>query len=220
MPPEFLLVLFPNLWGAILAPPHRPTSDPYDGLWVDGTPTRYEDGSVGAPWIDERRVRHLELTTSGFVADNTAVFSRTLGARVFLGQVVASASWDRMYETPGDGTLARLDFWRFHLTSNFLGGSSRALEVYPLLGFAWMQGNRGTGAFDAGLDLRLYPLRPFMFAMSSVASVFRYGPVLFDSRFEAGLTFDRVELRAGLRWMYQHDAQGFLGPMASLTVRL
>jgi len=204
----------------VFAPPNRATSNPYDGLWLDATPVRYVDGTIGEPVVEERRVRHLELTTSGFVANNTHVFSRTFGMRVFFGQVVGAVAWDRMYETPGDGTLSRLDFWRFHLTSNLLGGSSRSLELYPVMGFALMKGNQLTGAFDAGLDFRLYPVRPFALLMSSVMSVFKYGPTLFDNRFEAGLTFDRVELRAGLRWMYQYRAQGFVGPTASLVVRL
>ena len=84
-----------------------------------------EDGSIREPRLPEHRIRHIELTTSGFIARNEPVFSRTFGLRVFLGQVVAAASWDRMYETPNDGTLSRLDFYRFHLTSNLLGGLSR-----------------------------------------------------------------------------------------------
>jgi len=179
-----------------------------------------EDGSLREPRLPENRIRHIELTTSGFVARNAPVFSRTFGLRVFLGQIVASASWDRMYETPGDGTLARLDLYRFHLTSNLLGGLSRSVEVYPLMGLGIMKGTNLHGAFDAGLEFRIYPVRPLTLSLSSIASVFAEGPVLFDSKLEAGLTYGRVELRGGVRSMYQHRAQGFFGPIASLVVRL
>ncbi|MBI2394458.1 MAG: hypothetical protein HYV09_33115 [Deltaproteobacteria bacterium] len=219
--PDVAFAMFPNLWGAAFAPPHRPTSDPYDGLWLDARKVRdVEDGSMREPRLPEHRVRHIELTTSGFSARNEAVFSRTFGLRVFLGQVVASASWDRMYETPEDGAIARLDFYRFHLTSNVLGGSSRSVELYPLMGAALMKGARATGAFDAGLDLRIYPARPLAIVLSSIASVFAHGPALFDSRAEIGVTYDRVELRAGVRSMVQWRAQGFWGPTASIVVRL
>ncbi len=222
MPPEVMLVFLPNLWGAAWAPANRPTADPYDGLWLDARarPVVGEDGLLHEHRLPESRIRHVELTTSGFVAQNADVFSRTFGLRVFLGQVVAAASWDRMYETPNDGTLARLDFYRFHITSNLLGGSSRSVELFPLMGVGVMKGHAAHGAFDGGFDMRVYPMRPLTFAISSIASVFSQGPVLFDTKFEAGLTYDRVELRAGLRWMYQYRAQGFFGPIASLAVRL
>jgi hypothetical protein len=211
----------PNLWGAVFAPPNLAAIDPYDGLWIDTRPT-YDPihNARYAAVVPEHRVRHVEFTTSGFVARNEPIFSRTFGLRIFLGQVVAAASWERMYETPNDGSLARLDFYRFHLTSNLLGGFSRSVEIYPLMGLGLMKGTELHGAFDAGLDVRVYPRRPLVIALSSIASIFREGPVLFDSKVEAGVAYGRVELRGGLRSMYQYRAQSFFGPMASLIVRL
>lgn len=216
-----LLAFFPNLWGAAFAPPNRPTLDPYAGSWIDTRPIRDEDGTSHPPVVDESRLRHIELTTSGFLARNEAVFAHTMGLRVFLGQVVAIGAWDRLYETPPDaGALARLDLYHLHFTSNLLGGSARTFELLPLMGLGVMHGRETTGAFDLGLDMRLYPARPLTLAMSSVASLFAHGPALFDSRFEAGVSIDRFELRGGLRWLYQYKAQGFVGPVASVVVRL
>lgn len=214
--------MFPPLWGVTFAPPNRPTLDPYDGGWVALPPPTHDYGGEGVPRprIPESRLRHLEVSMGGFIAPQEAVFSRTMSLRLFLAQFVLSGSWDRMYETPGDGSLARLDFYRFHLSSNMLGGAAKYVEIYPQMGAALMHGTQSTWAFDAGLEARIYPYRPLALMLSSIASIFGEGPVLFDTRAELGVSFDRFELRGGLRWLYQHQAQGFAGPVASVVVRL
>ncbi len=220
MPPEIAVLFVPALWGAAFTPPHVPTLDPYDGLWI-AKPKRRWDDARPIPYVRESRVRHVEVTVGGFVARDEHVFSRTLGLRAFLGPMVLSTSWDRMYETPPEpGALARLDFWRFHLSSNLLGGVARSVEIYPHMGAALMKGKRATWAFDAGLEARVYPWRPLAISASSIASVFKHGPALFDTRVEAGVAFERFELRAGIRWLWQHRAQGFAGPVATFVTRL
>lgn len=225
MPPEVMVVFVPALWGAVFTPAHRPTLDPYDGLWV-AAPKRAPDDPydapprLHAPYAREGRLRHAEVSVGGFVARDEHVFSRTLGLRLFLGKVVVSGAWDRMYETPPEpGSLARLDFYRFHLSSNLLGGVARHVELYPHMGAALMKGKRATWAFDAGLEARVYPWRPLAIHASSIASVFKHGPALFDTRVEAGVAFERFELRGGVRWSWQHRAQGFAGPVATFVAR-
>jgi len=178
-----------------------------------------EEGNETHP--PEARLRHLEATIGGFIAPSEHVFSRTFGLRLFLGKMVVSGSWDRMYENPPEPeALSRLDFYRVHFSSNLLGGWVRSVELYPQMGVALMNGTRSTGAFDGGLEARIYPQRPLALSVSSIASIFSVGPVLFDTRIEAGLVYQRLELRAGLRWLYQYQAQGFIGPIASMVVRL
>ena len=216
------LLFCPPLWGVVLAPPNHPTVDPYDmkyGTWASERSVT-SDGEEDWHHVPDAKIRHAEVTVGAFTARDENVFSRTLGLRIFLGKLAVSGSWDRMYETPGDGSLSRLDFYRFHLSSNALGGSARSVEIYPLMGAAVMHGSESTGAFDAGLEARIYPSYPFTIYASSIASVFARGPVLFDTKVEAGVSIDRFELRAGLRWLYQHQAQGFAGPMASMVIRL
>lgn len=203
---------FAPFFGVAYAPRHRPRLDPYDRTWE---PARTEELNA----TDESRMRHWEVTVSGFTARNEAVFSRTFGVRAFPASWVLAYDWERMFETPGDGSLARLDRHRWHVTSNPLAKLTRS-ELFPIAGASLMRGNHATWGIDVGLEARIYPVRPFAFAASSVATIFFRGPVLFDSRAEAGLTFDRFEIRAGIRSLWQRGAQGFFGPTATIAIRL
>ncbi|MGZ3424112.1 MAG: hypothetical protein ACXVEE_39995 [Polyangiales bacterium] len=209
LPPEVFLGFVPALWGAILVPPHRPALDPYQGPSVE-LPNR-----GGIP------IRHLEASIGGFVAQSEYVFARSFALRLFPGPTAFTAAWDRMYETPPDpGSLARLDLYRFDVSSDLLATWARGVELYPRMGTLLLSGKRSTWAFDGGLELRAYPYRPLTVAVSSMAGVFAHGPVLFDTQVEAGVSYDRFELRGGIRWLYQHHAQSFAGPIGTVVIRL
>ncbi|MBL8717502.1 MAG: hypothetical protein JNL79_16065 [Myxococcales bacterium] len=206
-------VIVPIL-GACAAPYHRPVVDPYSPdpkPWAPDEP---------APRRPELQYRHWEAHVGGFVASNEAVFARTMALRGYAGPMVFSAAWDRMYETPAPGELARLDLVRFGVSSNPVGDATQRVEIYPWMGALLMRGTENHWAFDLGLELRIYPASPLSIRASSFASIFRYGPVLFDTRLELGVSFDRFELHGGLRWLTQAKEQGFAGPTAGLTVRL
>lgn len=209
MPPEIFLGFLPALWGAILTPPHRPALDPYEGP------------SIPLPNRTGIEVRHFEVAVAGFVAESDSIFARTLSLRLFPGPMAITASWDRMYETPPDSrSLARLDLVHLDLSSDLLATWARGVELYPRMGALLLAGKGSTWAFDGGLEARVYPYRPFTVAASSLAGIFAHGPVLFDTQIEAGVSYDRFELRAGIRWLYQHRAQSFAGPTGTLVVRL
>ncbi len=197
--------------GACLAPRQRALVDPYQAPLP----------SYGPPGpLPEVRLRHYETDIGGFVAKNEGVFARSLAVRAFPGPFAIMASWDRLYETPKPGELARLDLVRFGVSSNTLARLGPQVEFYPWIGALLMQGTVRTWAFDLGGELRVYPISPFSLRASTFASIFRYGPTLFDTKLEVGVSFDRFELHGGLRWLTQANAQGFAGPTAGMTIRL
>lgn len=207
-------VLLP-ITGICLNPYHHAVSDPYGPDFpprAPGQPPEYR--------LPEQHLRHFEVHVGGFVAKNADVFARTFGLRSHFGPLIVGGTWDRLYETPEPGSLARLDLVRIHATSALTADLTNRLEIYPMAGALLMRGTENTWAFDLGLEARVYPISPLSVRASTFASIFRYGPTLFDTRLELGLSFDRFELHGGLRWLTQAHAQGFAGPTAGLTVRL
>jgi hypothetical protein len=205
----------------VCMPPARIAIDPYDGddIYVrphvdPDTNARFYPG--GSPIA-----RNGELSLSGFAATNERVYAHDLQLRGWLGPVMGGAEWDRYYEPSKTGSADTLDLFRAHVGSNFLGPLVPHLELYPLVGATAMRGAAGViGAFDVGAEARVYPVRPLAIYASSIVSIFAQGPVLVDSRAELGVALGRVELRIGGRSLFQPGAQSFLGPVASVVLRL
>jgi hypothetical protein len=170
---------------------------------------------------DRERFRWAELSLHGFRAFNEAVvYSHDLDGTVWLGPVLLHLSWEHFYEQlQGSRRWDHLNVYGAHLGANTLGPWVDGLELYLLAGASAIHGDALTPAFDVGLELRAYPVAPLTVHGAATLSVFEVGPVLLDGRAQIGVALDRLEIRAGPRWLYQGDAQGFWGPAAALAVR-
>ena len=207
---------------------HHVSAKPYHrgGLYVHPL----EDPSEVTPAVfssqtyteeDWDRWRWFELEVTGFRAMNEAdILTHDITGRLWLGPVFLRASWERFYERiPETGQFDVLDLFRFHLDANLLGPYLDWIEFYGGIGASILRGQQVTPAFDVDLDMRVYPVDPFTFRAATTFSIYEIGPVLADSRFQLGVAIDRFEVRAGPRWLYQGEAQGFWGPSASMAVR-
>ncbi|MBI4699841.1 MAG: hypothetical protein HY744_01520 [Deltaproteobacteria bacterium] len=221
-----MLCFIPPLPFACFLPPHRVAAEPYGGerLYLEPMVVRDENGEeerrVYRP-ADERRMRWGEIGIQGYRALNEpVVYAHDLAATLWLGPVVVRGGWEHFYEKlPEDGGWDHLDVVRAALGANMLGPAVDSLEAYLLLGGSLLHGEAWTPAFDAGLDLRIYPHEPLAIDTAATLSFFEVGPVLLDLRVGLGVALGAAEIRVGPRWLYQGDAQGFWGPAASVLGR-
>ena len=177
-----------------------------------------EDGSLARP---SEKVPYGELTLGASSAAGERVPGHALAVGGWIDLFFVHGAWDRFYEPRSDiGTTDKLDMFRLHVGPNVLGSSVKPVEFYVMVGGSALH---GTGhvipAFDASMQLRVYPVRPFAFYTSMTGSFFEKGPPLLDARFEAGTSVGRFDFRMGIRGLRQEPAQSFLGPVASVTVR-
>jgi len=220
--------MVPPLAFACFHPSHRLSAKPYHarGLYVEPSGTRAEAAPAitsDATYadVDRRRVRYFELQGSGFRAFNEDwIMGHELTGTFWAGMLLFRASWERLYEQVEDsGETDELDLFTGHLGANVLGPFVDSLEMVWWVGALAMHGEAWTPAFNLGADLRFYPIEPLAAYSSAMLSIFEYGPVLLDTRWQVGVALDRFEVRAGPRWLYQGDAQGFWGPSAALAMR-
>jgi hypothetical protein len=212
---------------ACLHPVHFPSREPYHrrGLYVEPREPRSEvspalmSESTFTP-EDADRKRWFELEASGFRAFNEEwILTHQLRMHGYFGAVTLRASWEHFYEQLPTGAFDHLDLLRFHTGANLLGPWVEQVELWGLAGALLMKGNEVTPAFDVGAELRIYPREPLAMHSSAIFTIFEHGPVLVDTRWELGVVLGRFEVRAGPRWLYQGEAQGFWGPSASLATR-
>ncbi len=221
--------MLPPFVFACFHPSHRLSTKPYHprGLYVEPSGSRSEafpalTSDVTYADVDRRRVRYFELQGSGFRAFNQSwIMGHELAGTFWAGMVLIHASWERLYEQVEEtGAHDQLDIFTGHLGSNILGPFVETIELYGWFGALALHGDAWTPAFNAGAELRFYPTEPLTAYSSAMFSIFEVGPVLLDARWQLGVALGRFEVRAGPRWLYQGDAQGFWGPSASLAVRL
>jgi hypothetical protein len=220
-PPPFLF--------ACVHPSHRPAREPYDdeGHYVEPRGDRSEDvpfAPTSRVYLPEQteRFRWVELSLSGFRAFNEAViYSHDLEVSAWLGPIVPHLRWEHFYEEIQEtGEWDHLDRFGLHLGANVLGPWVEPVEAYLSAGAGLLHGEEWTPAFEAGLDVRIYPIEPLVLRPSAMLSVFAIGPLLLDLRLEAGVALGPLEIRLGPRWLYQGEAQGFWGPSAALVGRI
>ncbi|MBW2455606.1 MAG: hypothetical protein JRI68_13895, partial [Deltaproteobacteria bacterium] len=220
--------LAPPFAFACFHPSHRLSAKPYHrrGLYVEPRGPRSEAAPALASDatyadVDRRRVRYFELQATGFRAFNESwLMGHELTGTFWAGMVLFRGSWERLYEQVEEtGATDDLDLFTGHLGSNVLGPFVDSLEMYWWFGALAMRGEAWTPAFNLGAELRFYPVEPVAAYSSTMVSIFEYGPVLVDTRWQVGVALDRFEVRVGPRWLYQGDAQGFWGPSAALAVR-
>ncbi len=172
----------------------------------------------------ERRnwTRAGELKASGFLALNSEVVAHDFNVNGFLGLFMLGAGYERFYEpNRAARSIDTLDMFRLRLGPNILGASVKILELYVLGGASLMHGFGETiPALDLGIEGRAYPMRPLTFFASGTSSFYKDGPPIVEGRAEGGVSIGRVDLRAGFRAIRQNPAQSFLGPVASVVVRL
>ncbi|WP_394835983.1 hypothetical protein LVJ94_03635 [Pendulispora rubella] len=171
-----------------------------------------------------RGVRVMELTFGTYLPVNEKVYVIDFGARLFVGAFMLEFTWDHFREpsnVAGEEDT-QLNWKRLHIGPNLLGAKSKEVELYGIVGGSVMglAGLDGLWAFDVGVQARAYPFRPFMFYGSTLVSFFEKGPPLFDLLFQTGVSFGPVDLRVGLRALKQEPEQSFVGPAATLAVRL
>lgn len=166
--------------------------------------------------------RFGELKVGAFSAVGERVLGHDLAAAGWIDLFLVQGAWDRFYEPRMDVRATdTLDMFRLHLGPNVLGSSVKPVELYVLVGGSALRSVEAvTPAFDASVQMRVYPVRPFAFYTSMTGSFFEKGPPLLDARFEAGTSVGRFDFRVGIRGLRQEPAQSFLGPVASITVRL
>jgi hypothetical protein len=221
-----LFVLFvclvPPITFACLMPSHRVAAEPYatPKLYIEPEGPRGEDGRRYRRG-DLERARIVEVGITGFRSLNEDVFSHELGFTLWLGTLLINGRWEHMYERiETTGGFDSLDILRAHLGANILGPFVDRAELYMNAGALFLRGDGDfLPAFDAGLELRVYPTDPLALRAASMASIFPIGPILVDTRLEAGIAMGPVEVRAGGRYLYQNGAQGFWGPVATVAGR-
>lgn len=176
------------------------------------------DGQI----VRMHETRAAEVRTSAFLALNEEVVSHDANANVFFGHFLMGAGWERFYEPNHKaGSIDTLDTFRFRLGPNVLGPSVPMLELYTLVGASALSGFGETiPAFDLALEARAYPVRPLAFTASGTTSFFKNGPPIIEGRLEGGVSLGRFDLRAGFRALRQNPEQSFVGPVASIALRL
>jgi hypothetical protein len=216
------ICLVPPITFACLMPSHRVAAEPYaaPNLYIEPEGPRSEDGRVYRP-RDLERARLVEVGVTGFRSLNEDVFSHELGLTLWLGTLLLNGSWEHLYERiEATGGFDSLDILRVHLGANVLGPFVDRAELYMHAGALFLRGDGDfLPAFNAGAELRVYPADPLALRAASIASIFPIGPVLVDTRLEAGITMGPVEVRAGARYLYQDGAQGFWGPVTTVAAR-
>jgi hypothetical protein len=223
----FFFCAIPPLTFGCFLPAHRPAREVYgsDRLYLEPVGQRTSDGLVTERAYlpeDREEFRWGEISFLGFRAFNEpVVYSHDLDLTFWLGPVLAHLSWEHFYEQLEDtDDWDHLNLFGGHLGANVLGPFVDFLELYLLAGAIVLHyGDEWIPAFDAGLDLRAYPAEPLAMHASANLSVFEHGPVLLDARLGAGVALGPIEIRAGPRWLYQGEAQGFWGPAVTLAGR-
>jgi hypothetical protein len=194
-------------------------NDRSDGAYVK--PWRRREDGV---WFreDSSPPRRAEIGVGGFAALNERVYAHDFKFTGFLGLFVLQASYERFYEPLPNGSVDTLNLPRVHLGPNILGPHFKPVELYALFGGTGMVGPSGTfiPGFDVKLEGRVYPVEPLAFLASSTLTLFGEGKPLWDNRIEAGIAVGRFDFRGGMRALWQEPAQSFLGPVASVTLRL
>jgi hypothetical protein len=210
----------------------EPTASTYPAAFVYdsmGVPHTYvvpwrklHDDAGGTLWlIDKGSRRYADVGLTLFGPLNERVFSAEVAARAYLKYFVIGAAWERFVEPLPRQQPDTLDLAHLRVGGNVFGGNIQSVELYPLLGATLFSGpSVTTGGFNMGLEARAYPLRPLAVQTSFAAIVFGQGKPLFDTRLELGLGLGRVDVRMGLRYLFQEPAQSFLGPTLALLVRL
>lgn len=214
--------LVPPITFACLMPSHRVAAEPYaaPSLYIEQVEDP-DDGELSYRPRDLERVRIIELGLTGFRSLNEDVFSHEMGMTLWLGPVLFHGRWEHLYERiEATGGFDHLDILRTHLGANILGPFVDRIELYMNAGGLFLHGNGDwLAAVDLGGEFRAYPVAPLALRAGSMASLFPIGPVLVDTRLEAGITMGSAEVRAGARFLYQDGAQGFWGPIATVAAR-
>lgn len=214
------IVACPLFIGACLNSGNALNSQVYDGLYLEPREPDWPGVAGSYNKADSRALRVAEVDVMAYAALNEAlVMTHDLHLNFWWRPATFRFGWEHFYERLEDGTVDHLNILRFHLGANLLGAWAESAELYPLFGVSAIAGSEWTPAFDVGGNLRVYPWEPIAIQATMIASIFEFGPVLLDSSMQAGVALDRFEVRAGPRWLYQGDAQGFWGPAASLAVR-
>lgn len=164
-----------------------------------------------------RVVRYGELSFDGMTAANVGLYGHGLHLRGYLSMLVGHLEWTRLYE-PSSQTLTNLDLYRAQLGVNILHGSKSA-ELYLMAGALAMHGAYVTPAFDAALEARVYPVRPFTLFAQTGTSVFAHGNPLISARFEPGISIWRIDFRVGAMLMHQAGTFTGIGPSGSVLAR-
>ncbi len=169
---------------------------------------------------EEARGRHVEFGITAFPDVKEKVFSHELQLHMWIRSAMIHGSWEHFYEALPDGTLDHLDILRLHFGMNLFGSYIDRFEFYPKMGILSMFNDEiWYAALDLGAEMRAYPLKPFVMQSNFSVSMFEVGPPLLDARFDLGIALKLFEFRAGIKSMYQGEAQGFIGPTATALVR-
>ena len=180
------------------------------------------DGPPRAYTITEgpsaRMRRYGELSFSGFTEIPSHVQALDAQLNVFLSALTIHAAITRYYE-PDATRVTSLDLLRFQVGFNILHGLVNGAELHLTGGVLGLHGNTWTPGGSARADLRLYPVRPVSVDFVVDTSFFAHGPPLVEAQLMPGVTFARLDLRAGVGALYQQGVSPIYGPRISIGIR-
>jgi len=138
----------------------------------------------------------LNTPVSGLSNTDGRVYAHDLTLRRWFNIFVLEIGWEHFYEPRRDiDAVDTLDLFSLSLRRKRPGRiEGRLPRALPLVGALLLNGVGDViPAFDVGLEVRAYPLRPLTFYHSTTVSVFAHGPLLIDTRLEAGFSFRQID---------------------------
>jgi len=167
---------------------------------------------------DPQMRRYGELSVAGFSTITPRIRALDTQLNVFLHAFTMHAAVTRYYETSAE-TVPTLDFFRLQLGLNVFHGWVDGAELHVTGGVIAMHGSEWTPGGGPRAELRLYPIRPLSLDAVVDASFFAHGPPLIEGQVLPGVTFARLDLRAGAGVLYQPGVAPILGPRVQVGIR-
>lgn len=192
-------------------PPHSLAMDSYG-------PADHPSAYAALSGPDTRMARAGELSLAGFSTIDSNVRALDAQMNVFFSALTMHMAVTRYYE-PDAEHVRSLDLLRFQVGGNVFHGWLDIAELHITGGVLGMHGNEWTPAGSVRTDFRIYPYRPFSFEVIADASFFENGPPLLEGQVLPGLTFARIDLRAGVGVLYNPGVNPIIGPRIAAGIR-
>jgi hypothetical protein len=197
---------------AVPSPPRGLAMDSYGA--ADDLPSAY--APLRGP--DARLARDGELSLAGFSTITSNIRALDAQMNVFFSALTMHLAVTRYYE-PDAEHVRSLDLLRLQVGANVFHGWVDVAELHLTGGVLALHGNEWTPGGSVRADLRLYPYRPFSFEVIADASFFAHGPPLLEGQVLPGLTFARLDLRAGVGALFNSGVAPIIGPRIQAGIR-
>ncbi len=170
--------------------------------------------------VDAEKQRRAEFRMGGFAAGKGGIWGSEVDVRGWLYPAFVEGRWSTLFENHERKDIDTLHVGRARVGTNIrlgqAGEFTTAAGVTALVG-----GKDPVVGFNAAVGVRVYPMKPFVFAAEAEMTLFDFdGNMLYEWRAEPGVSFGAFEIRAGVRHIVQPGVVSLLGPSLTLSARL